>query len=213
MKNFKITIFLASTFFALAGTAYAATLDRQLEITMSGADVSTLQTFLAQDSTIYPQGLVTGYFGPLTKVAVSNFQTRNGIDPVGRVGPITLVALNAQMGSGNISKTGSDKYSPTISSLNVSTTQTNATFSWNTDENAAAIIYYSSQPLAMTEAGPNSAVNISGSTLLLHSDLRTTHSGTITGLQPNTTYYYVAYARDGSGNESVSIPLTFKTSN
>jgi len=70
--------------FGLAFTANAATLTRQLELGMRGDDVSSLQTFLAQDVTIYPQGLVTGYFGSLTKSAVSNFQARNGISTVGR---------------------------------------------------------------------------------------------------------------------------------
>jgi len=73
---------------------HADMLDRQLGIGMSGADVSSLQMFLARDSSIYPEGLVTGYFGPLTEAAVSNFQNHNGIDPIGRVGPVTLPVLN-----------------------------------------------------------------------------------------------------------------------
>src|SRR3989338_7152445 len=83
--------------FSAAVIAPAATLNRQLQVGMSGSDVSALQTFLAADVTLYPQGLVTGYFGNLTKAAVSNFQSRNGISPVGRVGPVTLAVLNAQM--------------------------------------------------------------------------------------------------------------------
>jgi peptidoglycan hydrolase-like protein with peptidoglycan-binding domain len=209
MKTIFFAFFLA-TMFAMAPYVHATMLDRQLEIAMSGSDVSSLQSFLAQDKTIYPQGLVTGYFGFLTKSAVSNFQTRNGIDPVGRVGPLTLAAINSQMNGG---KVGADRISPTIYSSNVNTTSSSATLSWNTDEGAAAIVYYSSQPLVMVEAGSGTAVNISGSTLLLHSDLRTAHSGTLAGLQSNTTYYYVVYARDGQGNESVTREQTFKTSN
>ncbi len=221
MKNVKIIsllneagvlalLLVATMSYPFATTIYADTLNRQLELKMTGSDVSTLQTFLAEDKTIYPQGLVTGYFGFLTKSAVSNFQSKNNIDPVGRVGPVTLARINAQM---NDSKFGSDKISPTIYALNVSTTRSSATFSWNTSDAAAAIIYYSNQPLAMLEASSNTSVNISGSTLLLHTDLRTTHSGTITDLQPNTTYYYVVYAKDGSGNESVTTQLTFRTLN
>jgi hypothetical protein len=211
LKTFKVAVvfsFLIAALFVAVSTTYAATLDRQLEITMQGADVSSLQTFLALDTTIYPQGLVTGYFGPLTKSAVSNFQTKNGIDPVGRVGPITLAAINAQM---NGSKVGSDRTSPIIYSLNVNPSSSSALFSWNTNEGSAAIIYFNTQPLLITEAASNSAINVSGSTLLLHTGLLTTHSGTLTGLQSNTTYYYVVYVRDGSGNESISTQQTFKT--
>ena len=62
---------------SFAMIASAATLTRQLEVGSRGQDVSDLQAFLAKDSTIYPQGLVTGYFGSMTQTAVSNFQTRN----------------------------------------------------------------------------------------------------------------------------------------
>ena len=189
--------------------ASADTLTRQLEFGMSGADVSALQTFLAQDNTIYPQGLVTGYFGSLTKSAVSNFQSRNGIDTVGRVGPVTLAAINAQMNSG--STVGFDRSAPMIGPVNITTGTTGATINWNTSENASAIVYYNTSPLSMLEAGPNTGVTISGLSLLVHNDLRSSHSANLTGLQQFTTYYYTVYVRDGSGNESVTWPSTFRT--
>src|SRR3989338_1055953 len=74
-----------------------ADLNRQLEVGMSGSDVSAIQAFLAQDSSIYPEGLITGYFGYLTKAAVVRFQSRNGISAVGRIGPVSLPVFNAQM--------------------------------------------------------------------------------------------------------------------
>jgi peptidoglycan hydrolase-like protein with peptidoglycan-binding domain len=45
-----------------------------LTIGSSGAQVSALQQFLAADPAIYPEGLVTGYFGPLTQAAVMRYQ-------------------------------------------------------------------------------------------------------------------------------------------
>lgn len=197
--------------FGLALGVNAATLTRQLEVGSRGQDVSDLQTFLAQDNSIYPQGLVTGYFGFLTKAAVSNFQSRNGISAVGRVGPITLAAINAQMGSGNVM--GSDIYSPAISSLNVSTTNSSATFSWNTNENSSAIVYYSTSALSLTEGSPTTGVTIGGSSYLVHTDLRTSHTGTLMSLSPNTTYHYVIYVRDGAGNEAITWPASLRTSN
>ncbi|HEY4516008.1 MAG TPA: peptidoglycan-binding protein [Candidatus Paceibacterota bacterium] len=215
-ESFRFPVLAGAVFvaFSVLGAplfAEAAVLTRQLEIEMSGPDVSTPQTFLAKDSTIYPQGLVTGYFGFLTKSAVSNFQSRNGIDAVGRVGPITLVAINNQMNNGMTS--GLDRRAPVISGVNVSVVNTNATFSWNTNENAAALVYYSTSPLLMAEASINMGVNISGSTLLVHNDLRMTHSGTLTALQSNTRYYYVIYSRDGDGNVSVTTQQSFQTGN
>ncbi|HEY4509007.1 MAG TPA: peptidoglycan-binding protein [Candidatus Paceibacterota bacterium] len=205
--NRKLTLGIAgilSVFmFGIAYTASAATLYRQLQFGMSGSDVSDLQVFLAKDVAIYPQGLVTGYFGNLTKSAVVNFQNRNGISPVGRVGPITMAAINVQMGS--------DSSSPFIGAVSVSTSNNFATLNWNTNENASAVIYYSTMPISMIEGSPTTGVTIGGSSLLVHTDLRSVHSASITGLQANTTYYFVVYVRDGAGNESISWPSTFTT--
>jgi hypothetical protein len=196
--------------FSLAYTASAATLYRQLQQGMSGSDVSDLQTFLAADASVYPQGLVTGYFGSLTAAAVSRFQAKNGISVVGRVGPITMAAINAQMGNGSV---GFDRSAPAISSLGITTTNNSATLNWNTSENASAVVYYATTPISMLESSATQGVTIGGASLLVHSDLRASHSATLTSLSPNTTYYYVVYVRDGSGNETVSLPATFVTTN
>lgn len=39
-------------------------------------EVELLQTWLKQDPVVYPRGLVTGFFGPLTKAAVTHFQEK-----------------------------------------------------------------------------------------------------------------------------------------
>lgn len=185
-----------------------ATLTRQLQLGMRGADVSDLQRFLATDSAIYPQGLITGYFGTLTQAAVSRFQTRNGIAAVGRVGPLTLVAINAQMGGGI---GNADKSAPFIYGLSTGVTSNSATMNWNTSEGALATIYYSTSPLPMTESGPATSVVIGGTSVPIHTDFQMSHGGTLSGLQSNTMYYYTVYARDNAGNESLVWPLTFRT--
>ncbi len=78
--------------------ASADTLSMQLDPGMSGSQVSALQTFLATDSRIYPEALVTGFYGPLTTAAVKRYQTTFGISPVGRVGPATLASINGNSG-------------------------------------------------------------------------------------------------------------------
>lgn len=59
------------------------------------ADVAALQTFLAKDKALYPEGLVTGLFGPATEAALKRFQKRYGIEQTGTVGPLTRAKLNS----------------------------------------------------------------------------------------------------------------------
>ncbi len=201
---------LAVVFFALPAISHADTLTRHLYLGMSGSDVSSLQTFLGTDATIYPQDLVTGYFGTLTQSAVSNFQSRNGIETTGGVGPITFAALNVQMNNGRLN---GNSVGSVIGSLNTSVTGTTFTVSWFTSVNTSAILYYSAYPIPMTEATAGSAVTIGGNSLLVSTALQSSHTATLQGLQPNTTYYYVVYVRDGAGNENITWPATFVTTN
>ncbi|MES3006013.1 MAG: peptidoglycan-binding protein [Patescibacteria group bacterium] len=193
----------------LPSSASAALLTRQLQFGMSGSDVSDLQVFLAADRTIYPQGLVTGYFGSLTRAAVMNFQVRNGISPVGRVGPQTLAVINAQMGTGAV--VGTDRRAPAIGPVGITTASSAATFVWNTDENSSAVLYYSTNPMMLVEGSVVSGVAISGTSVIANLDLRSLHSVTLTGLQSNTRYYYVVLVKDASGNESITWPALFQT--
>jgi hypothetical protein len=72
------------------------TVVRTLHKGSRGADVAALQSFLARDPSIYPSGLVTGYFGSLTTSAVGRWQLKNGIVPgsaYGIAGPLTRAAI------------------------------------------------------------------------------------------------------------------------
>lgn len=57
-------------------------------------NVKTLQALLAADTTIYPEGLITGFYGPLTTKAVRKFQEKHGLEKVGFIGPKTKLKLN-----------------------------------------------------------------------------------------------------------------------
>ena len=118
-----------SLMFILPSFADAAELSRQLDVGMSGSDVTALQQFLAADTSVYPEGLVTGYYGNLTASAVGRFQAKNGLESVGRVGPITLSVLTSQMSIGGIG--GSDDVSaPVLMPETVVTGKNSATFNW-----------------------------------------------------------------------------------
>jgi len=72
---------------------------RNLKKGMRNADVKRLQQLLAANKEIYPEGLITGYFGLLTEKAVQRFQLKYKVvssirDPgYGMVGPKTRAKL------------------------------------------------------------------------------------------------------------------------
>lgn len=82
------------------------TISRALGIGSEGSDVTALQRYLASDRLIYPEGIVSGYFGSLTERAVQRWQAKHGIvssgtpntTGYGSVGPQTRGALK---GCGN----------------------------------------------------------------------------------------------------------------
>src|ERR1700688_927108 len=71
----------------------AATFTRPLVVGSQGTDVSALQQILKSRG--YFTGDVTGYFGPLTAKSLAKFQTVNGIEALGGVGPKTRTLLNS----------------------------------------------------------------------------------------------------------------------
>ena len=48
-------------------------------------DIKKVQELLATDSSLYPGGRVTGFFGPMTRAAIERFQERNGLEVTGRL--------------------------------------------------------------------------------------------------------------------------------
>lgn len=93
--------------------------------------------------------------------------------------------------SNEVSKTispGSDTAPPLITGAYAdSITNSSAVIHWSTDEPADSQVEY----------GTSTAF---GETTDLKSTLSTSHSHTITGLMPSTTYYYKLLSRDSSGN-------------
>ncbi len=205
---------LALTALAWAGTVSAATISSTLDFGATGSDVTSLQQFLAGDVHIYPEGVISGYFGPLTRAAVQRYQCQQGIvcsgdaasTGYGRVGPRTLTAINASIGG---VATG-DVSAPILSTVVVSTTTSSATITWATNELARGTVYYSSSPLPLLETSVTSGAFVGGQTLV-ESALGFSHGLSITGLQPNTWYYYAVASTDAGGNLQLTWPATFRT--
>ena len=85
------------TFTSIKG---ATTFTQYLVRGSSKSQVKQLQQLLSQDATLYPEQLVTGYFGPATDRALKRFQerytiARPGDEGYGLVGPKTRAKLNS----------------------------------------------------------------------------------------------------------------------
>jgi hypothetical protein len=96
-----------------------------------------------------------------------------------------------------------DRTAPVISAVTATPGTTSATITWTTNERSTTRIDY----------GPAAALMNSRAS---SSDLVSSHSITVSGLVPGTTYYFRVTSADASGNTTVhpaagSAPATFKT--
>lgn len=69
-----------------------------LEEGMTDEDIKKIQEILATDESIYPEGRITGYFGPLTKEAVKRFQKRHELEITGEINDETRELLEEYLG-------------------------------------------------------------------------------------------------------------------
>lgn len=204
----QATAAIAAGFLGTASLAYAQSVPA-MDPGDSSSSVSALQTFLAADSSIYPEGLITGYYGSLTIAAVQRYQCKYGIvcqgtpstTGYGRVGPVTAAKIEAQGGfmGGSAPSTSSDVSAPIISAPVVTTTSNGATITWSTNEPATdAVLYSTFMPSLNAESFASMSVI---------SDPSRDANGTValSGLSLNTRYYYVLRSVDTAGNLQYSI--------
>jgi peptidoglycan hydrolase-like protein with peptidoglycan-binding domain len=178
-----------------------------MQMGSQSAEVSNLQTFLAADSSVYPSGLVTGYYGALTAAAVTQFQVNYSLSQVGRVGPLTLVAINKINASG----LALDSVTPTIYNVLTSSNLSNETISWNTNKLASGALYYSVSGIQSNETTQGYTYPYVSGTLVSANggSYSTNQSVTLTGLTQGATYYFLIESVDASGNLSVTMPSSF----
>ncbi|OHA20568.1 MAG: hypothetical protein A2849_03090 [Candidatus Taylorbacteria bacterium RIFCSPHIGHO2_01_FULL_51_15] len=201
-----------------------AVITSQLDFGDRGPEVTELQAYLATSASIYPEGLVTGYFGQLTKAAVERFQTAQGIisqgtpatTGYGRVGPLTQAAINTKLPGGGSPGPSGDVYAPIIMSVNVSTDNDGASITWTASEASMGKVYYSTSPINVSNTfdstGVFSGEPVVGGTLAQYDGLaRVTHTVNINNLTSNTTYFYLVVVFDSLKNASISLPASFRT--
>jgi len=198
---------------------------KQLRKGMSGDDVKILQELLATDSDIYPDGLITGYFGKLTEKAVRKLQKKLCLEEVGSVGPKTLWKINELLteGAGSSGKvppglltapgiqkklcatatSTPDTVVPIISEITAtSTTATTTQIKWLTNEKANSKVWYATAT-PVVAATPTAAAS--------SSDYVSNHAITLSDLTASTTYYYLVTSADKSGNLATSTEKSFTT--
>ena len=197
---------------------------KQLRRGMTGDDVKLLQEFLVTDPDIYPEGLITGYFGPLTERAVKKLQERMCLDQVGNVGPKTLSKINELLteGAGSSGKippglliapgiqkklcatSTPDTIVPVISDvMATSTTASTTQIKWTTNELANSKVWYSTSTPVVTTT---STAAVASST-----DYVLNHIIALSDLTASTTYYYLVFSADTSGNTTTTTEKLFTT--
>jgi len=93
-----------------SGAVACPQISRSLQFGSTGDDVSRLQRYLALDPAIYPEALVTGYYGALTEAAVKRWQAKHFVVSSGTpastgwgvVGPRTAAVLAIQCPPGTV---------------------------------------------------------------------------------------------------------------
>jgi hypothetical protein len=101
---------------------------------------------------------------------------------------------------GIVATVSSDITPPVITLAGTSTTQTTATITWTTNENATSSVLYGTS----ISYGLASSSNIFASS-------SPSHSITLHSLSPNTTYHYQIGSTDASGNRATSSDHSFTT--
>ena len=94
-------------------TALTASVLESLQLGDKGDRVKLLQTLLAADPSVYPQGVVSGVFGPLTQQALKKYQDKHGLDRSGKVGSTTLQKFDEDLRNNPLSS--DDDASSTVS--------------------------------------------------------------------------------------------------
>ncbi|KPJ56029.1 hypothetical protein AMJ49_05910, partial [Parcubacteria bacterium DG_74_2] len=181
-----------------------------------------------------PEGLVTGYFGPLTKNAVKRFQKIAGIEQVGVVGPKTSARINELLtvGAGKSGKVPpglliapgirkkanleflkplpGQKFPPGIAKkLGVS----GATATDITDTSAG--ITWTTDVEADSRVWYSTISPLIVATTSTHEafspDFVLEHEITLPDLSQNTVYYFIVSSTDEAGNNEISEEKEFKT--
>lgn len=129
MKKILLGLFVFGLVFGLysfAPKAHAENIfTRFLSMGSKGKDVKALQEVLKNEGLL--GAAATGYYGALTKEAVTQLQTQNNLEPVGVVGPKTLALVTTKATTTKTETTTTTKVTPAVATVCTPTTPASIT--------------------------------------------------------------------------------------
>lgn len=202
----KIFLFIIPILVAMVvpaiGNAETKSFDTDFGLGTRGEYVKELQMFLTKNPSLYPEGLVTGYFGPATERAVRRFQKENNLEQAGRVGPKTRGILNALLNGGTVGFTSSQHVPMIFEIFATSTTPNTAYVFWSSNAHTTSEFWLST----------TSPVNTLTAYKFTNTHKGMYHYQNISGLATSTKYYYLIKITDERRNSATSTESSFVTS-
>jgi hypothetical protein len=193
--------------FTTSGTAPAAgpviTAVAASAITNTSVTISWTTDQLANSQVSYGFTNAYGYLSTLnTTLTTAHSVTLTGLTPGTAYNYQVLstngTAISSASGNFTFSTTGSVP-APVVSSVAFwGVTGSSVIMSWSTDQAANTFVTYGTTP-ALGQTSP------------VQTALVTSHGATLTGLQPNTTYYFVANSTNSAGTSGASTQYSFTT--
>jgi peptidoglycan hydrolase-like protein with peptidoglycan-binding domain len=128
---------------------------RNLTIGSEGDEVITLQTFLVDRGfLVIPTGVSKGYFGSLTRAALSVYQSEKGISPaVGYFGPLTRASINGEQ------STSENVSAPSAPSTSSFTFTRNLTVGVTGEDSRQLQLFLNANGFVLADSGPGSPGN------------------------------------------------------
>ena len=175
-----------------------------LKVGSKGADVTSLQQFMASGQDIYPSGLTTGYFGSLSKAAAIQLQLAYDLTPDGIVGRNTINKINNVIGVGQ----GMDISAPIIYNFSASPSARSLYINFTSNEPVKTTVFYDTNPISWTDSTMAYGVPMISGATSIDNSFSSSKQITLSNLSANSNYYYVVMTTDSSGNISVTSPRT-----
>lgn len=219
--------FVVFAFYGIA-SAESGQILKTLRVGSRGSEVVVIQTLLKGIPDIYPEGLVTGYFGKATEAAVKRFQKKYGLEQVGFTGPKTREKLNTLLvvlipaavptPSAVLAPAPAITPAPTPTPVLPSTPLVPADVTppvvrlltaGSIAKDRVVVSWVTNEPGdSRVEYGMNA---IYDNIPLVDATFSKSHMVRITGLASGVSYGFRVTSRDAAGNTSISDNMAFRT--
>jgi len=113
------TVALLANFQTVSATENTPTtvINTPLQRGYYGAEVFRLQELLAEDKNVYPEGLITGFYGDLTERAVVKYQEVYKISPIGLLTDMTRSKLNEAVDTTDVAVLNTAEVAPLTATI------------------------------------------------------------------------------------------------